>query len=500
MLPPAKLSSPSQLSLLKMSRQSTQTAVIVAGLVACWVAMSEGIQGLQDKWTKPFFIVYTIHGGYALNLIFFVVLNFVRTGRMCGPCRRAAAPPEEAAYPVPLGQLVLVAFALQALGAVIAYTWYISLPLTLVSANNAIYQSSSAFVFVFAVVWHNEMFTWRKLCAVAVSVGGVVLICLMPTSGGGGSSSSASIHDSAEGYVWVIASTVTYAMYEVLYARWTQREIKRWSDVCGVSWWGAQQLLTGAPPIEKCSGEEKQIDCAASHPIAVGTTAEDFSESAPLVSSVLSPSSAKPPVSVPKLHVRRVSSDLSMMEGGSDESVDSHRSRLLGSSSALSALATPSAALDDAKLHDKGVSPVVQAEMTALVLGLMGTFTLLTLWPLFFVLHYSGAEPFELPSASKTALLALNTGLDSVYNLLLLYGITVSSPLVMSLGTMLVVPASLAADWVLHGATMSWAALGGVVLIGVGFLMMQRLHGVYAGALAVARACGCGSKCPLERY
>jgi hypothetical protein len=73
-----------------------------------------------------------------------------------------------------------------------------------------------------------------------------------------------------------------------------------------------------------------------------------------------------------------------------------------------------------------GGDPFIQAEMAGLVLGLMGVFTLLTLWPLFFIFHYSGLEPFEWPPPEKGRLLALSVALDAIYNLLLLFGIQVS--------------------------------------------------------------------------
>ncbi len=57
------------------------------------------------------------------------------------------------------------------------------------------------------------------------------------------------------------------------------------------------------------------------------------------------------------------------------------------------------------------------------------------------LVHAVGAESFEAPPRDNVALLCLNTCLDSLYSLLL-FGILVPTPLIMSVGCMLVMPAS----------------------------------------------------------
>jgi drug/metabolite transporter (DMT)-like permease len=114
-----------------------------------------------------------------------------------------------------------------------------------------------------------------------------------------------------------------------------------------------------------------------------------------------------------------------------------------------------------------------EAEKAALVLGAMGVFTLLLQWPLFLVFDRSGLEPFAWPPPSKLRLLLLDAGLDTLYNALLLVGIASTSPLTMSLGSMLVVPASMLADWSLHGIVPSVGSVVGIGLILCGFLLLQ---------------------------
>jgi hypothetical protein len=114
-----------------------------------------------------------------------------------------------------------------------------------------------------------------------------------------------------------------------------------------------------------------------------------------------------------------------------------------------------------------------EAEKAALVLGSMGVFTLLLQWPLFLAFDRGGVEPFEWPPPSKLRLLLLDAGLDTLYNGLLLVGIATTSPLTMSLGSMLVVPASMLADWSLHGIVPSAGSIVGIGLILCGFVLLQ---------------------------
>lgn len=92
----------------------------------------------------------------------------------------------------------------------LAYFWYRSLPLTAVAANNSIYQSASVFVFIFSVILIKEKVTLQKIAAVVVSVAGVACISTAPSN-----SHSSDVHPEPIGYLWVVISTIMYALYEV---------------------------------------------------------------------------------------------------------------------------------------------------------------------------------------------------------------------------------------------------------------------------------------------
>lgn len=112
-------------------------------------------------------------------------------------------------------------------------------------------------------------------------------------------------------------------------------------------------------------------------------------------------------------------------------------------------------------------------ELSFLVLGLIGICTLILLTPVIPLLDAVGLEPFEWPSVEKLSLLIANASMDVVYNVLLLLGILLTSPLFMAVGCMLVVPASILADWLVHGSTLSPQALAGACIVVSGFAVLK---------------------------
>ena len=53
---------------------------------------------------------------------------------------------------------------------------------------------------------------------------------------------------------------------------------------------------------------------------------------------------------------------------------------------------------------------------------------------MFFILHYTGKETFELPTGDNLWGLLINMSLDLILNLSILIGVQVTSPLFISLG------------------------------------------------------------------
>jgi drug/metabolite transporter (DMT)-like permease len=342
--------------------------VSVVCLVGSWVAMAELLQGLQVDYPKPWAITFAVHSGYALLLPVWLALRH----------RRLAAGRE---LPVPPRVLARGAAAFAVLSAVIAATWYVSLPQTTVGVNNAVYQSQSAFVFVLSVVLLGEAPAAHKMLGLCLSLAGIAVIA--------GGSAGKGAGNTTAGIAWVLVSTILYSTYEVLYARLTTAPAAR-AAVCG----------------------------------------------------------------------RRPATDATEAAGPLLDGADHHRAVTL---------------------------PVDRAEMAALILTSMGLTTFVALWPVFFVAAATGVEQLARPSAATARLLALNAVLDTIYNLALLLGIALLSPLTMSLATVLVVPAGLIADYLLHSLVPDGWALAGSALLCAGFLVMtlceRRLARVRAATL-----------------
>lgn len=99
------------------------------------------------------------------------------------------------------------------------WLWYLSLPITSVSGNTAIYQSSCTMVYIFSILILKEEGSKLKTCSVILSVMGVLCV-----SFGGGKTSEengeAHSHPSFMGYVVCLLSMILYALFEVMYKRW----------------------------------------------------------------------------------------------------------------------------------------------------------------------------------------------------------------------------------------------------------------------------------------
>ncbi len=109
---------------------------------------------------------------------------------------------------------------------------------------------------------------------------------------------------------------------------------------------------------------------------------------------------------------------------------------------------------------------LLSAESSALVLGCMGLWTLVSQWPFFFIFAAAGLEPFEpSPPPSKIHGIATAIVLDFIFNVSLLWGISTSTPFAMSLSTTLVVPATVLTDWLLHSILPSALSMTGTLLI-----------------------------------
>jgi drug/metabolite transporter (DMT)-like permease len=122
-------------------------------------------------------------------------------------------------------------------------------------------------------------------------------------------------------------------------------------------------------------------------------------------------------------------------------------------------------------------SPATEHSAVWLFLGLMGAANCLLLWPMLWLGDAAGWEPFVLPAGWVQWRLVLSNGLLAwLSNVTLMLGITLTTPLIVAVGSVLQLPFSAVFDTVLHGIDPATLQLGGYALIMVGFGLMSKLR------------------------
>jgi hypothetical protein len=123
--------------------------------------------------------------------------------------------------------------------------------------------------------------------------------------------------------------------------------------------------------------------------------------------------------------------------------------------------------------HTGPLSIRIQIELSCFIMAVYGFVTVVLSAPTLYIWSATSLEPFVLPSRHKLHLIIVNTALYTLYNGLLVFGILVTTPLFMSVGTMMVMPCSIVVDKLLYHSEMSSLALAGAVVIVIGFVMLN---------------------------
>ncbi|KAI0201239.1 hypothetical protein F4808DRAFT_131790 [Astrocystis sublimbata] len=109
-----------------------------------------------------------------------------------------------------------------------------------------------------------------------------------------------------------------------------------------------------------------------------------------------------------------------------------------------------------------------------LFFGLVGTFNILLLWPLFPILHYTGIEPFELPPNGKVwAIILINSLASSVADVSWAYAMLLTTPLVVTVGLSLNIPLSLVGEMIQYQQYSSLVYWIGAVIVVLSFLFIN---------------------------
>ncbi|KAI1092270.1 hypothetical protein F5B19DRAFT_454738 [Rostrohypoxylon terebratum] len=109
-----------------------------------------------------------------------------------------------------------------------------------------------------------------------------------------------------------------------------------------------------------------------------------------------------------------------------------------------------------------------------LFFGLVGVFNILILWPLFFILHFTGVEPFELPPTGKVWMIVLINSISSfVSDISWAYAMLLTTPLVVTVGLSLTIPLSLIGEMIQYAQYSSFVYWIGAAIVLVSFIFVN---------------------------
>lgn len=112
---------------------------------------------------------------------------------------------------------------------------------------------------------------------------------------------------------------------------------------------------------------------------------------------------------------------------------------------------------------------------THLFFAFVGIFTLVLLWPMLFILNFTGHEKFELPKTSYVyTLLLINALITFVSDLCWCKAVLLTSPLTVTVGLSMTIPLAMIGDWLIKGFTVNFLYLLGATVVTVGFLIINK--------------------------
>lgn len=109
-----------------------------------------------------------------------------------------------------------------------------------------------------------------------------------------------------------------------------------------------------------------------------------------------------------------------------------------------------------------------------LFFGLVGLFNIALLWPLFFVLHWTGIEPFEMPPTGKVwGIIMLNSISSFVSDMSWAYAMLLTTPLVVTVGLSLTIPLSLIGEMIQYEQYSSFVYWIGAFIVLLSFVFIN---------------------------
>lgn len=124
-----------------------------------------------------------------------------------------------------------------------------------------------------------------------------------------------------------------------------------------------------------------------------------------------------------------------------------------------------------ATILKRKVPPEVEDHFSfSLFLALVGMFNFVLLIPLFFILHYTGVEPFQWPSRSTWGIMTANAILGTVFSdFCWAKSVVLLGPLITTLGLSLTIPLSMIVDTFWGQKEITWSYYLGTACIVAAF-------------------------------
>ncbi|KAF9068114.1 hypothetical protein BDP27DRAFT_1327961 [Rhodocollybia butyracea] len=102
-----------------------------------------------------------------------------------------------------------------------------------------------------------------------------------------------------------------------------------------------------------------------------------------------------------------------------------------------------------------------------LFFGFVGLFNIISCWPMGVILHFTGIEPFELPSTRKAiAALLINMAITWSSDYLYVIAMLKTTPLVVTIGLSLTIPLAVVGDFLLTKPVQAQVLVGALLVVG----------------------------------
>ncbi|KAG8991142.1 hypothetical protein FRB94_014778 [Tulasnella sp. JGI-2019a] len=108
-----------------------------------------------------------------------------------------------------------------------------------------------------------------------------------------------------------------------------------------------------------------------------------------------------------------------------------------------------------------------------LFFGFVGVINMVTLWPVGFILHFTGIETFQWPTSSSVwTVIVINMFITLSSDYIYLIAMLKTTPLVVTIGLSLTIPVAVIGDWTILSIPATWQTLIGATLVIASFIAL----------------------------